>query len=52
MAIVDGDGKVVHEVSASQWDIYAEWKGIVPNLAARAHKNNIPIVLERLIGER
>jgi tRNA threonylcarbamoyl adenosine modification protein TsaD len=39
------------DVIASQWEVHAEWNGIVPNLAARAHEDNLPHVLERAVAE-
>jgi N6-L-threonylcarbamoyladenine synthase len=39
------------DVIASQWEVHAEWNGIVPNLAARAHEESLPHVLARALDE-
>ena len=51
-AVVDFEGRVYSNIIASQWDILNEWQGIVPNLAARAHSENLPSVIERALEQR
>ncbi|KAF0688030.1 Aste57867_20312 [Aphanomyces stellatus] len=45
VAVVDSEGRVLSEVVSSQWEMINKWKGIVPALAARAHEENLPLVL-------
>ncbi|KAJ0400286.1 hypothetical protein P43SY_006126 [Pythium insidiosum] len=51
VAVVDTDGNVLSNVISSQWELNAQWKGIVPALAARAHAENLPPVLEAALKE-
>ncbi|TMW65819.1 hypothetical protein Poli38472_003584 [Pythium oligandrum] len=51
VAVVDTDGNVLSTVVSSQWELNAKWKGIVPGLAARAHEENLPHVLQAAIKE-
>jgi len=49
-AIVENDNyrpKIITEVVASQIDIHAESGGVIPNVAARLHVENLPIVLKK-----
>jgi hypothetical protein len=47
VAVVDATtGAVVHSALASQWAEHAAFGGIVPNLAARAHETNLPLLLQ------
>ncbi len=52
VAVVDSTGNVLSNVVSSQWELNAKWKGIVPALAARAHEENLPHVLEAAIQQR
>ncbi|KAL4161400.1 hypothetical protein PRNP1_001954 [Phytophthora ramorum] len=45
-AVLDADGRVLSSVISSQWELNAQWKGIVPALAARAHADNLPHVIK------
>lgn len=48
-AVLDGTGAVLSSVVSSQVDVHAEYGGIVPELASRAHIRNIrPVVAEAL----
>ena len=48
-AVLDGNGAVLSSVVSSQVDVHAEYGGIVPELASRAHIRNIrPVVAEAL----
>ena|SRR3990167_10081349 len=52
-AVVSFDGEVKANVVSSQLAMHSTYNGIVPNLAARAHEQNIDIVVEeaqRLAG--
>lgn len=51
VAVVDSDGNVLSNVVSSQWELNAQWKGIVPALAARAHEENLPHVLDAAIQQ-
>ena len=47
LAIVNADtDEVVYQSVASQWHEHAEYGGIVPILAARAHDRNIPLLVQ------
>ncbi|CAI5716112.1 unnamed protein product [Peronospora destructor] len=50
-AVLDQDGRVLSHVISSQWELYAKWKGIVPALAARAHADNLPHVINAAIEQ-
>jgi N6-L-threonylcarbamoyladenine synthase len=50
-AVVDGDGRVLSDIVSSQVDLHAPYGGVVPELAARAHMENIvPVVTRALEG--
>ena len=51
-AVLDLHGKVHSNIIASQWEMLREWQGIVPSLAARAHAQNLPSVVERALQKR
>ncbi|KAG7391697.1 putative tRNA N6-adenosine threonylcarbamoyltransferase, mitochondrial [Phytophthora pseudosyringae] len=50
-AVLDQDGRVLSSVISSQWELNAKWKGIVPALAARAHADNLPHVINAAIEQ-
>ncbi|POM63578.1 O-sialoglycoprotein endopeptidase [Phytophthora palmivora] len=50
-AVLDQDGRVLSNVISSQWELNAKWKGIVPALAARAHADNLPHVINAAIEQ-
>jgi len=45
------DTKVLANVVSSQDAIHAEWGGVVPNLARRAHEENFPLVYQQALHE-
>lgn len=45
------DGQVLASVVASQYAVHARFGGVVPELAARAHLENLPWVLDRALEE-
>lgn len=45
------DTTVLANVVSSQDAIHAEWGGVVPNLARRAHQENFPIVYQQALSE-
>jgi N6-L-threonylcarbamoyladenine synthase len=51
VAVVDGEGRVLSNVVASQVAAHAAYGGVVPELAARAHLENLPTVFETALGE-
>jgi len=51
VAIVRSDGRILSEALASQHDIHSAYGGIVPNLAKRAHEEQIDVVLARALEE-
>jgi N6-L-threonylcarbamoyladenine synthase len=49
VAVVDGEGRVLSNVVASQVAAHAAYGGVVPELAARAHLENLPAVFEEAL---
>ncbi len=49
-AVVDGEGRVLSDVVASQIALHAPYGGVVPELASRAHLTNIVPVIERAVA--
>jgi N6-L-threonylcarbamoyladenine synthase len=49
-AIVHDDGRVLADVVASQIALHAPYGGVVPELAARAHMQNISPVIEQALA--
>jgi len=49
-AVVDGEGRVLSDVVASQIALHAPYGGVVPELASRAHLTNIVPVIERAVS--
>jgi len=45
------DTTVLANVVSSQDAIHAEWGGVVPNLARRAHQENFPLVYQQALAE-
>lgn len=43
--------KVLANVVSSQDEIHAEWGGVVPNLAKRAHQENFPLVYRQALQD-
>jgi N6-L-threonylcarbamoyladenine synthase len=46
VAVIDGEGRVRSNVVSSQMRAHALYGGVVPELAARAHLENLPAALE------
>jgi N6-L-threonylcarbamoyladenine synthase len=51
VAVLDGEGRVRANVISSQMRAHAPFGGVVPELAARAHLENLPAALEEALGE-
>jgi tRNA N6-adenosine threonylcarbamoyltransferase len=49
-AVLDGEGRVLSNVVASQMRTHAAYGGVVPELAARAHLENLPVVFEEALA--
>ena len=50
VAVLDGDGRVLSNVIASQMQAHAAYGGVVPEIAARAHLENLPSVFEEALA--
>jgi len=50
-AVLDGDGRVLSNVIATQLAAHAPYGGVVPELAARAHLENLPAVYEESLRQ-
>ncbi len=50
VAVLDGEGRVLSNVISSQLAAHARYGGVVPEVAARAHLENLPAVLEEALG--
>jgi len=50
-AVVRGGREVLSNVIASQHDLHAEYRGVVPEIASRAHAERILPVLRRAVSE-
>ena len=48
VALVE-DGKILSEVVASQVALHEQYSGVVPELASRAHLENLPWVMEETL---
>ena len=51
VAVLDGDGRVLSNVVSSQLAAHAPYGGVVPEIAARAHLENLPMTFERALAE-
>ncbi|HEV8118766.1 MAG TPA: tRNA (adenosine(37)-N6)-threonylcarbamoyltransferase complex transferase subunit TsaD [Thermoanaerobaculia bacterium] len=51
VAVLDGEGRVLSNIVASQVAAHAAYGGVVPELAARAHLENLPTVFETALDE-
>jgi N6-L-threonylcarbamoyladenine synthase len=49
VAVLDGDGRILSNVIATQMDAHALYGGVVPEVAARAHLENLPGVFEEAL---
>jgi tRNA N6-adenosine threonylcarbamoyltransferase len=50
VAVLDGDGRVLSNVVSSQLQSHAPYGGVVPEVAARAHLENLPGALEEALA--
>ena len=50
-SVLENGKKVLSNVISSQISIHAKYNGVVPELASRAHIQNINIVLEQALKE-
>ncbi|MET0619395.1 MAG: tRNA (adenosine(37)-N6)-threonylcarbamoyltransferase complex transferase subunit TsaD [Thermoanaerobaculia bacterium] len=50
VAVLDGEGRVRSNVISSQLAAHARYGGVVPEVAARAHLENLPAVLEEALA--
>jgi len=50
VAVLDGQGRVLSNVIASQMQAHALYGGVVPEIAARAHLENLPSVFEQALA--
>jgi N6-L-threonylcarbamoyladenine synthase len=51
VAVLDGEGRVLSNVISTQLAAHAPYGGVVPELAARAHLENLPSVFETALAE-
>jgi N6-L-threonylcarbamoyladenine synthase len=49
VAVLDGEGRVLSNVVSSQMEAHARYGGVVPEVAARAHLENLPAALEEAL---
>ena len=49
VAVIDGQGRVRSNVIASQMQAHAAYGGVVPEIAARAHLENLPAVFDQAL---
>jgi N6-L-threonylcarbamoyladenine synthase len=49
VAVVDGEGRILSNVVATQMDAHALYGGVVPEVAARAHLENLPAAFEEAL---
>ena len=50
-AIVTGDCRILSNVVASQTELHADFGGVVPEIAARAHAERLDLVVEQALAE-
>jgi len=51
VALLDGEGRILSSVVASQVEAHRAFGGVVPEIAARAHLQNLPPLLEEALRE-
>ncbi len=51
VALLDGEGRALASVVASQSGAHSRFGGVVPEIAARAHLTNLPPLLDRTLAE-
>ena len=49
VAVIDGDGRILSNVVSSQVAAHARYGGVVPEVAARAHLENLPPVFDEAL---
>lgn len=49
VAVIDGQGRIRSNVIASQMQAHAAYGGVVPEIAARAHLENLPAVFDQAL---
>jgi N6-L-threonylcarbamoyladenine synthase len=49
VALLDGDGRILSNAVSSQLAVHAAYGGVVPEVAARAHLENLPGTLEEAL---
>ena len=49
VAVVDGEGRILSNVVATQTSAHALYGGVVPEVAARAHLENLPATFEEAL---
>jgi N6-L-threonylcarbamoyladenine synthase len=49
VALIDGEGRVLANVVSSQLAAHAPYGGVVPEIAARAHLENLPLTFEKAL---
>lgn len=50
-AVVTGDRRILSNVVSSQTELHADFGGVVPEIAARAHAERLDLVVERALSE-
>ncbi|HEV2064631.1 MAG TPA: tRNA (adenosine(37)-N6)-threonylcarbamoyltransferase complex transferase subunit TsaD, partial [Thermoanaerobaculia bacterium] len=51
VAVIDGEGRILANVIASQAAAHALYGGVVPEVAARAHLTNLPATFEKALAD-
>jgi N6-L-threonylcarbamoyladenine synthase len=51
VAVLDEEGRVRSNIVSSQLAAHAPYGGVVPEIAARAHLENLPVAFERALSE-
>ena len=51
-AVVDAQQQVLAEAVVSQAADFAQWGGVVPELAARSHVQHLPGVIDKVLSAR
>lgn len=51
VAVLDGEGRVLSNVVSTQLAAHAPYGGVVPEVAARAHLENLPAVFETAVSQ-
>lgn len=50
-AVVTGDRRILSSVVSSQTDLHADFGGVVPEIAARAHAERLDLVIEQALAQ-